>query len=54
MMDETEERKMIQYLKSLSNMNDGHGPVVPKFMADKLRAAGIHEGYVEAKKMKSA
>ena len=52
MADSSEKEKILQQLKAYQSLNDGHGPVVPKWMVDHLRKLGIKDGYVEAKMIK--
>ncbi|NJM12596.1 MAG: hypothetical protein HC889_12640 [Synechococcaceae cyanobacterium SM1_2_3] len=41
--------KVKAYLKSIGDMNEGHGPVVPQWLANDLRKMGIFDGYVVQK-----
>lgn len=40
---------VLKQLNQFRSLNGGAGPVVPKWMADKLRSLSITEGYVETK-----
>lgn len=46
-----EQKQAIQLLKGYASLNDGHGPVVPRAIAQELRKLGITHGFVEQNKL---